>query len=69
MTSAERVAKGAELLDLAGPPNWALRIDGEGLDLDDGWSCVLGQIYSDMSEDETVSGFEFGCEKLGQTML
>jgi hypothetical protein len=42
---ADRVARGAKLLDKRGPPKWAARIDVEQLNLASPCACVLGQLY------------------------
>lgn len=43
-TGAERVARGAALLDRA-EPGWAPRIDVSRLNFNDAGSCVLGQLF------------------------
>jgi len=42
---AERVAKGAALLDEKGPTDWASEINLEALDIVSTSNCILGQLY------------------------
>lgn len=54
-TIAERVARGAELLD-QNWPKWEAKISLDTLDLYDPCGCVVGQIYG---------FYAFGCLSLG----
>ena len=61
-TIAERVAKGAALLD-AEQPGWADRIDLDELELESCRHCVLGQLFSGGCPDpEACLGCEDGFE-------
>jgi hypothetical protein len=48
-TTAERVARGAALLDQY-RPGWADEIDLHELRIESGSDCVLGQLYGDYGE-------------------
>lgn len=54
MTAAERVARGAALLDKR-MPGWAARIDLSVLDLANECRCVLGQLWTG-DDDPYVTG-------------
>lgn len=69
LTSAERAAKGAVLLDQMGPEYWVDKIDGDRFDMDNAEDDVLGQVYGHydkgvaalgLTEKESIEhGFNF----------
>jgi hypothetical protein len=63
-TVAERVARGAALLD-EGVPGWAERIDLTELELASCYSCVLGQLFALEYDAEDGSPFGAGIKALG----
>ncbi|MFK0015696.1 hypothetical protein [Streptomyces sp. NPDC091027] len=52
----QRASNGFELMSLVGPEDWRERIDLVLLDIDHGYFCVLGQVYS---EEGHGQGYEF----------
>lgn len=66
---AERVARGAELLD-EHRPGWFLDVEVGKLDLNDCLSCVLGQVFKNEQvpmrnyPDQLVSNYDAGVELL-----
>jgi hypothetical protein len=60
---AERVARGARLLDERGPADWRDRVDARTLKMSSGYGCVLGQLYGELGSDS--SGFKIGLGQLG----
>jgi hypothetical protein len=63
-TVAERVARGAALLDEK-VPGWAERIDLAELDLSSCWRCVLGQLATSTEpdlEDGWILGRDLGLD-------
>ena len=67
-TIAERVARGAALLDEK-RPGWANRIIQEDLDMTSCHDCILGQVYGDYEIGwhslDLQSGSEFGFDLPG----
>jgi hypothetical protein len=63
-TIAERVAKGAALLDRE-EPGWEQRIDLETLALDDPCKCILGQLFS--QTDDEKGAYFVGLDTFGIT--
>ena len=62
MTAAERVARGAVLLDEK-RPGWPYQIDLSMLELWDSCRCVLGQLWDD--EDAVLPAYWDGLDALG----
>jgi hypothetical protein len=66
-TVAERVARGAELLDEK-VPGWAERISVAELDLSSCSSCVIGQLFATEAFNGAglwPSGYDFGVQIIG----
>ena len=66
-TVAERVARGAALLDEK-VPGWERRINLEWLDIASCYFCVLGQVFDDderASTDDLDSPYSAGIRALG----
>lgn len=59
------VEAGAQLLDLYGPAEWRGKIDLQYLDMEDGFWCVLGQVYADKATvSPWVTGYSYGKDVL-----
>lgn len=56
---ADRVARGARRLDVAGPANWIDRINVETLDIRTTGRCVLGQVYGEFIDGADVLDLPF----------
>lgn len=63
-TIAERVARGAALLDER-EPGWHQRIDLETLDMELPCNCVLGQLHHDQDDPLAGDGYWPALEELG----
>jgi hypothetical protein len=48
---AARVADGIEWLNENGPADWWTRVDLSILDVSDGYTCVLGQVFADKAAE------------------
>lgn len=58
LTVEERVANGAQFLDVVAP-GWEWRIDIATLKLSDEWNCICGQVFAEPGNDFSGSGFDY----------
>lgn len=66
LTVAERVQRGAELLDRRLGPDWRQRVNPRSLRMANACQCVLGQLYGgeDVNLEEEESGYSAGLHAL-----
>ena len=55
--AAERVAAGIAWMDDNAPEDWRSRIDLDRLDINDFYTCVLGQVFDNF--DDRMSGYDY----------